>query len=93
MELKAIKLSEINKSDRERQIGYGIPYIWNLKANKTQTSLCKYREQMVVTRGGGEGIVWNRWKGSKGTKFQLLSKKNIEMLGTVNYTDCVFESC
>ena len=31
MDLEGIMLSEINKSDRERQILYNITYMWNLK--------------------------------------------------------------
>ena len=34
MDLDSVKLSEV-KSDREGEISYDIPYMWNLKRNDT----------------------------------------------------------
>ena len=38
MDLEIIILSEGKKSDRERQISYGITYKWNLKKKKNDTN-------------------------------------------------------
>ena len=35
MDLEGIMLSEINKSDREKQIPYDFTYMWNLNSTKT----------------------------------------------------------
>ena len=51
-----------NKSDRERQISYGIAYMQNLKKNDTNELIYKtetltdLENELMVTRGkGGEG--------------------------------------
>ena len=65
MDLDSVKLSEV-KSDREGEISYDIPYMWNLKRNDTNELTYKTEEThklregtygCQVGGGGGEGIV------------------------------------
>ena len=53
-----------NKSDRERQLLYGLTYMWNLKQNKTKqtTQLTDTENRLgIVGIAGGWG-----WEGEKG---------------------------
>ena len=56
-----------SKSEREKQIPYGITYMWNLKYdtseliyNTKQKQTHRHREQTCGCRGGGEegGLDW-----------------------------------
>lgn len=55
------------KSGREREILYGLTYVWNLKKTKTKTKLRK-RDQACGYQSTG-GRTRKRW--AKGTNFQL----------------------
>ena len=35
MDIESVILSEVSQSDREGEISYAIPYMWNLKINDT----------------------------------------------------------
>ena len=49
-----------SKSDRERQISYGIIYMWNLKKNDTSELICKteidsqIENKLMVNKGERE---------------------------------------
>ena len=55
MDLEGIMLSE--RSDREREIAYDIPYMWNLKRNNTNELIYKAGTDLERTNlrslGGG----------------------------------------
>ena len=55
-----------NKSDRERQIHYGVTYMWNLKKNDTNEHIYKTeidsQNKLMVTKGerGGDKLgIWD----------------------------------
>ena len=61
-----------NKSDRERQLLYGLTYMWNLKQNKTkQTTQLTDTENRLGIVGIAGGWGWEGEKVVKGTNFQL----------------------
>ena len=56
--------TERSKSERERQIPYGITYMWNLKygtdepISKTETDSQTWIADMWLPRGRGSGMDW-----------------------------------
>ena len=41
MDIESVILSEVSQSDREGEISYAIPYMWNLKRNDTYELIYK----------------------------------------------------
>ena len=63
VQLESLILNEV-KSERERQIPYDIPYMWNLKYGmdepiyRTETNLLTWRTDLWLPRGRGKGVGW-----------------------------------